>query len=332
MKIGKTVWVFLGSGVIYVLVCTATVSAGPVSLPFSEPFNTISADATVDYPAFTAQQAVGGAAEHWTVDAKGLRTSTVTFANLAEPAFSVTPNPKPTGEIIIQVDMGWNGQDANPPNGPGTGACGLRFGQAPPTPATGDYNGNGLVDGADYPVWRANQGTTHTLANDPIGGTIGAAQFNQWRANFGRTASISMLSESTMVFHPGYNAPPGSFRVNGPDGFPNENMGWVPQLGVLNHVEVDSFPDGTFNITVTDGSNPTNVFHESFIDPLAYGGDIGFLAAGWGSAIYKNLSITLGGSGLGSGSAVPEPARLAMFSVAGAALLLGRVGRRKLAQ
>jgi hypothetical protein len=327
MKSGKSAWAFLGSGLIYVSVGIATASAGPVSLPFFEPFNTLSANATVDYPQFTAQQAVGGAAAQWTVDSKGLRTSTVTFANFAEPAFSVTPTPKPTREVVINVDMGWNGQDANPPNGPGTGANGLRLGADP---------------------------------NNPL------------------------LSQSTMLFHPGYNAPPGSFRVNGPDGFPNENMGWVPALGVLHHVEIHSFPDGLFTIKVTDGSNPANTFEESFTDPLAYGGDIGLLAAGWGSAIYKNLSITqvaapplpgdynangivdsadyvlwrkggplqnevatigfvtpedytewqarfgnTSGSGLGSSGAVPEPATLSMLSAAGVALLLKR---RKLPQ
>src|SRR5689334_20615531 len=111
MKSGKDVWAFLGSGLISMSACIATISAAPVSLPFFEPFNTISADATVDYPQFTAQQAVGGAPAHWTVDPKGLRTSTVTFAALDEPAFSVTPDPKPTGEIVINVDMGWNGAD-----------------------------------------------------------------------------------------------------------------------------------------------------------------------------------------------------------------------------
>jgi hypothetical protein len=53
---------------------------------------------------------------------------------------------------------------------------------------TGDYNSNGVVDAADYTVWRKNQNTTHVLANDPIGGTIGAAQFNQWRTHFGQSA------------------------------------------------------------------------------------------------------------------------------------------------
>ena len=44
----------------------------------------------------------------------------------------------------------------------------------------GDYNLNGVVDAADYVVWRKNAGTTNMLPNDLIGGTIGTAQFNQW--------------------------------------------------------------------------------------------------------------------------------------------------------
>jgi T5SS/PEP-CTERM-associated repeat protein len=52
----------------------------------------------------------------------------------------------------------------------------------------GDYNDDGIVDAADYVVWRKNEGTTNTLPNDPIGGIIGPAQFDQWRANFGQTA------------------------------------------------------------------------------------------------------------------------------------------------
>ena len=51
----------------------------------------------------------------------------------------------------------------------------------------GDYNGNGVVDAADYAVWRNNVGTTNVLPNDPTGGTIGATQYNTWKANFGKT-------------------------------------------------------------------------------------------------------------------------------------------------
>jgi hypothetical protein len=54
----------------------------------------------------------------------------------------------------------------------------------------GDYNNNGIVDAADYVVWRKNQGTTNTLPNDPLGGTVGLEHYNQWRANFGATAGL----------------------------------------------------------------------------------------------------------------------------------------------
>ncbi|MEM9185102.1 MAG: hypothetical protein AAGB00_01240 [Planctomycetota bacterium] len=49
----------------------------------------------------------------------------------------------------------------------------------------GDYNDDGVVDAADYTVWRDNLNTTTTLPNDLVGGTIGVAQYLQWRSNFG---------------------------------------------------------------------------------------------------------------------------------------------------
>jgi hypothetical protein len=56
-------------------------------------------------------------------------------------------------------------------------------------PLDGDYNGDGVVDAADYVVWRENLGTSNPLPNDAIGGVIGQAQYDQWRANFGATLS-----------------------------------------------------------------------------------------------------------------------------------------------
>jgi PEP-CTERM motif len=50
----------------------------------------------------------------------------------------------------------------------------------------GDYNSDGTVDAGDYVLWRKYQGTTHTLPNDPTGGTIGLAQYNTWRSHFGQ--------------------------------------------------------------------------------------------------------------------------------------------------
>lgn len=64
---------------------------------------------------------------------------------------------------------------------------------APPPPlTTGDYNHNGVVDAADYVVWR----DTLTQTASPVGsgadgdasGTIDAGDFNFWRANFSNPA------------------------------------------------------------------------------------------------------------------------------------------------
>jgi T5SS/PEP-CTERM-associated repeat protein len=52
----------------------------------------------------------------------------------------------------------------------------------------GDFNANGVVDAADYVVWRNNVGSTTALPNDSIGGTIGTPQYNEWRTHFGQTA------------------------------------------------------------------------------------------------------------------------------------------------
>ena len=67
----------------------------------------------------------------------------------------------------------------------------------------GDYNQNGVVDAADFVVWRKNEGTTNVLANDPIGGMIGAAQYSIWIAHFGEPAgSGSAAGANTSVPEP----------------------------------------------------------------------------------------------------------------------------------
>jgi hypothetical protein len=58
---------------------------------------------------------------------------------------------------------------------------------APTLALIGDYNDDSVVDAADYTVWRDNLGSTNTLTNDLIGGTIGAAHYEQWLENFGET-------------------------------------------------------------------------------------------------------------------------------------------------
>jgi hypothetical protein len=69
------------------------------------------------------------------------------------------------------------------------------------TPAanTGDYNGNGIVDAADYTIWRDTLGSTTDLrANgDNAGasaGKIDQADYTLWKSKFGTTSGSGALS------------------------------------------------------------------------------------------------------------------------------------------
>jgi hypothetical protein len=53
----------------------------------------------------------------------------------------------------------------------------------------GDFNDDGVVDAADYVLWRRNHNTVNGLPNDPIGGHITVAQYVLWRTNFGRSTN-----------------------------------------------------------------------------------------------------------------------------------------------
>ena len=57
------------------------------------------------------------------------------------------------------------------------------IGIAPGVP--GDYNDNGVVDGADYVLWR-NGGPLQNEVDNP--GTVNAADYTAWRARFGNTS------------------------------------------------------------------------------------------------------------------------------------------------
>lgn len=63
----------------------------------------------------------------------------------------------------------------------------------PPTMTPGDYNNDGLVDAADYVVWRDNVGgEAGTLANNPYASTVGQLQYDIWRSNYQRAARGSV--------------------------------------------------------------------------------------------------------------------------------------------
>ena len=54
-------------------------------------------------------------------------------------------------------------------------------------PLPGDFNGDGIVDAADYTIWSDTLGSTANLAADGNGnGTIDAGDYTVWLSNFGR--------------------------------------------------------------------------------------------------------------------------------------------------
>ncbi|HJQ80670.1 MAG TPA: hypothetical protein VJ828_11975 [Lacipirellulaceae bacterium] len=61
----------------------------------------------------------------------------------------------------------------------------------PPMGVPGDYNGNGVVDAADYVLWRRNLGTNFQLANevpDTTPGMVTDEDYAAWRERFGATS------------------------------------------------------------------------------------------------------------------------------------------------
>ena len=68
----------------------------------------------------------------------------------------------------------------------------------------GDYNGDGIVNAADYIVWRDSLGQTGSgLAADGNGdGTVTPADYDIWKANFGQSSNGAGASASTRVPEP----------------------------------------------------------------------------------------------------------------------------------
>ncbi len=78
----------------------------------------------------------------------------------------------------------------------------LRLTQVTPIagpPITGDYNGNGVVDGADYVLWRNGDPRADGFDDD----IIDEFDYFIWRENFGHTSgSGSSLESSAAVPEP----------------------------------------------------------------------------------------------------------------------------------
>lgn len=63
-------------------------------------------------------------------------------------------------------------------------------------PVAGDFNGNGVVDAADYTRWRDNLGapTEAGINNNGDGGGVTASDYNFWKTRFGNTSGAGSLA------------------------------------------------------------------------------------------------------------------------------------------
>ena len=163
---------------------------------------------------------------------------------------------------------------------------------------------------------RAEHGTppniVHIMWDDTAFGDVGipaaagAGQYNVGMEFGGYNA----------IFHPGFTAIPGAFRIGGGFGVGNQNMGFVPKQGVLHHFDIETLMTGgglAVDVTVT-GEGTDNLMHSftySFVDasPNLGSGQFGFRRSGPGGAandgLFDNLQATV----------IPEPTTLLIWSL-----------------
>ncbi len=111
-----------------------------------------------------------GPADGPSIYLKNLNADNSNGANWARSATGVAGAVSPSGPTFATADIGSPGRFFLP----------------------SDYNSNGVVDAADYVLWRNSLGSTTDLRADASGPTVGVANgvvdqadYNYWRANFG---------------------------------------------------------------------------------------------------------------------------------------------------
>jgi len=164
----------------------------------------------------------------------------------------------------------------------------------------GDYSDNGTVDAADYTVWRDKLGTSETLPNDPIGGTIGDDQYDQWKNAFGQTSADGVVDINDI------------------------GEGWHRFTATIAlesvTVELDLYRDGINNATgeagvdssvtwaVQPNADPATPGTMAPFNSLRMGPPSGI--AGNDEAVIDNIFLTMVDLPLAAAAAVPEPASL----------------------
>ena len=71
----------------------------------------------------------------------------------------------------------------------------------------GDFNGNDIVDAADFTVWQDQLGSATALTNDDgLGVPIGNAHYELWKTNFGRVPDLPNASPTVAITSPAHGS------------------------------------------------------------------------------------------------------------------------------
>ena len=170
----------------------------------------------------TASGSTGSKAGAANLHVGELRTGTGQFAGQIDE-LTIYGRVLSDYEIAAQDTFGGNDGRGTPFLRYGDGAGGARVDmgalESQPNPLPGDYNFNGVVDSADYTVWRDTLGATNDLRADSSGTTVGvpdgvvdSLDYDFWRSHFGNVlagagagsgAAVATTAEAPFEFHAG---------------------------------------------------------------------------------------------------------------------------------
>ncbi|MCC7475403.1 MAG: PEP-CTERM sorting domain-containing protein [Pirellulales bacterium] len=189
---------------------------------------------------------------------------------------------------------------------------------------SGDYNYNGVVDAADFVIWRAQEGQSGAgLAADGDGsGTVDAADYDHWRTRFGNTTGDIFSSIFGIAVSPDQEWLAAIHNNGTISVLPLVNG--IPD--VANRLAVVTTP--TINSSRGIAFDAAGNLHyvssgQARYRVLAPGGHT-VATTSWNGSQYS-FGLLNSSSGLGSGGSVPEPASLGLLMTAIAWICVRRV-------
>jgi hypothetical protein len=127
--------------------------------------------------------------------AAGMRNDTDTELSQADWRQFSLNGVAPAGTISVRVSVGGQGMFNSSLNPQSLFFDDMSLNQTLPGGVQGDYNGNGVVDAADYVLWR-NGGPLQNEVNTL--GVVDASDYTAWRSRFGNTSGSGSLAGSAV--------------------------------------------------------------------------------------------------------------------------------------